>query len=79
MYKTTDLSLFSQSVAKLQSERIIYNMMFPLFIENNLIPENQSGFKPGDFCVNQLLVISHQIFSSFDDKYEVRGYSLTFR
>ena len=54
-------------------ERIIYNTMFTKFIENNLISENQVGFKPGDSCVNQLLAITHEIFSSFDDNYEVRG------
>ena len=42
-------------------------------MENNLISENQSGFKPGDSCINQLLAITHEIFSSFDDNYEVRG------
>ena len=47
--------------------------MFTKFIENNLISENQAGFKPGDSCVNQLLAITHEIFSSFDDNYEVRG------
>ena len=54
-------------------ERIIYNPMFTCFIENNLISENQSGFKSGDSCVNQLLTITHEIFSSFDDNYEARG------
>ena len=33
-------------------ERIIYKTMFTYFIEINLISENQSGFKPGDSCVN---------------------------
>ena len=47
--------------------------MSKYFIENNLISENQSGFKPGDSCINQLLAITHEIFSSFDDNYEVRG------
>ena len=28
--------------------------------------------KPGDSCINQL-VITHEIFSIFDDNYEVRG------
>ena len=54
-------------------ERIIYTTMFTYFIENNLISENQSGFKPGDSCINQLLAITHEIFSSFHDNYEVRG------
>ena len=47
--------------------------MFTYFIENNLISENQLGFKPDDSCVNQLLAITHEIFSSFDDSYKVRG------
>ena len=46
--------------------------MFTYFIENNLISENQSGFKLGESCVNQLLAITHEIFSSFDDSYAVR-------
>ena len=54
-------------------ERTIYNTMFTYFIENNLISENQSGFKPGDSCVNQLLAITHEIFPSVDDNCEVRG------
>ena len=47
-------------------ERIIY-IKFTYFTENNLIPENKPGFKPDYSCVNQLLVITHEIFSSFDD------------
>ena len=47
--------------------------MFLYSIESNLISENQSGFKPGDSWVNKLLTITHQIFASFDDNYEVRG------
>ena len=54
-------------------QRIIYNTMFTYYIENNSISENKSGFKPGDSCVNQLLAITHQIFCSFDNNYEVRG------
>ena len=47
--------------------------MFKLFIENDLISPNQSGFKPGDSCINQLLSITHDIYKSFDCDYEVRG------
>ena len=50
--------------------------MFPYFTKNNLISEKQSEFKPGDSCVNQLLTITHEIFSSFDDNYEVREGSI---
>ena len=34
---------------------------------------NQSGFKPGDSCINQLLCITHDIYKSFDEGYEVRS------
>ena len=47
--------------------------MFSFFIENGLISQNQSGFKPGDSCINQLLSITHEIYKSFDDDWEVRG------
>ena len=47
--------------------------MFKFFTFNNLISPNQSGFKPGDSCINQLLSISHKIYKSFDDGLEKRG------
>ena len=47
--------------------------MFLYFIENNLISKIQSGFNPGDSCVNQLLAITQEIFSSFDENYEIRA------
>ena len=54
-------------------ERLIFNEMFRFLIERNLISSNQSGFKPGDSCINQLLSITHEIYKSFDDGFEVRG------
>ena len=33
---------------------------------------NQSGFKPGDSCINQLLSVTHEIYLSFDNEFEVR-------
>ena len=47
--------------------------MFSFFTDNGLISQNQSGFKPGDSCINQLLSITHEIYKSFDDGWEVRG------
>ena len=47
--------------------------MFEFFIENKLISSSQSGFKPGDSCINQLLSITHEIYSSFDEGLEVRS------
>ena len=54
-------------------ERLLYDIMFKVFTENSLISQNQSGFKPGDSCTNQLLSITHQIYKSFDDGHEVRS------
>ena len=34
---------------------------------------NESGFKTGDSCINQLTSITHEIYKSFDDSYELRG------
>ena len=47
--------------------------MFEFFIQNNLITANQSCFKKGDLCINQLISITHKIYKSFDDGYEVRS------
>ena len=54
-------------------ERFIYNSLFEYFIENDLIFPNQSGFRPGDPCTNQLVSITHEIYQSFDDGFKVRG------
>ena len=47
--------------------------MFRFFLENKLITPHQSGFKPGDSCINKLLSITHEIYKSFDDGLEVRS------
>ena len=47
--------------------------MFEFFTENELISHNQSGFKPGDSRINQLLCIPHDIYQSLDDGLETRG------
>ena len=51
----------------------MFNEMFNFFIENKLISSNQSGFKPGDSCINQLLSITHEMYKSFDVGLEVRS------
>ena len=47
--------------------------MLKYFLDNNLITPKQSGFRPGDSCINQLLSITYDIFTSFDNGLEVRG------
>ena len=36
-------------------ERLIFNELFGFFIEDDLISQHQSSFKPGDSCIYQLL------------------------
>ena len=49
--------------------------MFKFFIENDLISSNQTGFKLGDSCINELLSITHDIYKYLDCRYEVRYFS----
>ena len=51
--------------------RFLYDSMFSFFTENNLISQNQSGFKPGDSYSNQLLFLTHDTYQSFDDDWKV--------
>ena len=43
-------------------EKLVYNALVKHFLDNNIIFCNQSGFKPGDSYINQLIVISHDVF-----------------
>ena len=61
---------FYQFVGKF--ERLLYGTMFDFFSKNNLLSPNQSGFRSGDSCINQLLSINHEILSTFDMVLEVR-------
>ena len=57
-------------------ERLIFNKLLNIFLENNLILPNNSGFKPGDSCINQLLSITVEIYNSFDEGLEVKNFFL---
>ena len=53
-----------------------WNLKFLSWIapkHTTLILPKQSDFRSGDSCTNQLLSISHEILSVFDDSLEVRG------
>ena len=54
-------------------ERLHYNSMFEFFLQNNLITPRQSAFRAGVSCINHLISITHEVYKSFDDGYEVRG------
>ena len=53
-------------------ESLIYNSLNEYFIENDLISPNQSDFKSSDSCTNPSISITHEIYQSFDDRFEVR-------
>ena len=54
-------------------ERITCNNIFEYFSANNLNSLNQFGFGS---CINQFLSITHEIYQSFDNGFEVWGVSL---
>ena len=47
--------------------------MLKYFLDNNPVSPKQSRFRPGDWCVNQLLSVTHYIFTFFDNGLEVSG------
>ena len=68
-YRPVSLLLISGEIF----ERLIFTKMFLYFSANKLISKNQSGFQPGHSCINQLLSITNEISTSFDNGLEVRG------
>ena len=67
------ISLYPSYQFVVRFERVIYNNTYNYLIDNNLISQNQSGFKRGDSCINQLISITHDILNSLDEGLEVRG------
>ena len=47
-------------------EKTIFNKIYNFLLEENLLNSNQSGFRPSDSCINQLLAITREIFEAFD-------------
>ena len=43
-------------------EKLIFNELFKFFEDKNLLSKHQSGFRPGDSCIYQLLAITHESF-----------------
>ena len=51
----------------------MFNGIFNFFFENKLISLNQSSFKTGNSCINQLLSITHEIYKYFGEGLEVKS------
>ena len=54
-------------------ERIVYYNTYNYLIDNNLISQNQSDFKRGDSCINQIISITQDILNLLYQGIEVRG------
>ena len=54
-------------------EKIIFDELYTFLNSNELITKNQSGFRPGDSTINQLLSITTDIFETFEDFDETRA------
>ena len=48
-------------------EKIIFNTLYSYLNKNNLLTKNQSGFRPGDSTINQLLFLVNDIHEAFDN------------
>ena len=47
--------------------KLIFNTIFNFIDTRNMLSVHQSGFRPGDSCVHQLISIVHKIYNAFDD------------
>ena len=54
-------------------ECLLYDTTLNIFPKNNPRSSSQSGSRPWDSCMNQLLSITHEILYAFDMGLEVRG------
>ena len=48
-------------------EKVIFDAIYEHLTDNQLLTPNQSGFRPGDSTVNQLLYITHRIYAAFEE------------
>ena len=48
-------------------EKIIFETIYCHLCDNDLLSVHQSGFRPGDSTINQLLAITHRIYSGFEE------------
>ena len=47
-------------------EKLMYDSLYSHLVSCDLLNPKQSGFRPGDSTVNQLISITHTIFKAFD-------------
>ena len=48
-------------------EKLIFDTIYEYLCKNQLLTPHQSDFRPGDSTVNQLLSITHKLYSAFEE------------
>ena len=54
-------------------EKIVIDQVYAFVNKNNLLSKNQSGFRPGDSTIYQLLSITSTIYDAFENYDETRA------
>ena len=54
-------------------EKIVFDQVYAFLSVNNLLSQNQSGFRPGDSSIFQLISITSTIYDSFEKYDETRA------
>ena len=54
-------------------EKIIFDEIYEHLTANKRLSNKQSAFRPGDFTVNQLLSIIHDIYNAFEHHHDTRA------
>ena len=54
-------------------EKIIFDEIYEHLTVNKLLSDKQSGFRAGNFIINQLLSITHDIYNAFEYHHDTRA------
>ena len=60
-------------------EKIIFDKIYKHLTANKLLSDKQLGFCPGDFTINQLLSITHDIYNAFEHHHDTHTVFWIFR
>ena len=47
-------------------EKLLFHSTYEFLDKNSLLNSNQSGFRPNDSSIHQLIVMTHDIFTAFN-------------
>ena len=48
-------------------EKLIFNEIYDHLVKNDFLTPNQSGFRPADSTIDQLLSITYCIYTAFEE------------